>query len=392
MTRSAQGFSAIAAMLVLLWACAPPAGLCAEPPTTETAPETDPGITPESEPGSAPDSDPGITPDSEPGMDTGLEPVPMTAEKRETAPGMDACDRLQGIDDVARTTQEVLRSWSCHSFRWFDGLFGDTHDFDESQVSGLMTFGAEYTEYRDFDPRLRLRVRAPLPNLSSRWDLLLGRVDEEAFIRDTQPEDTAVYNPGLVPRDEDDTEWLLGLGHRRKDSRKGWDYSAGIRLRTPPRPYVKAQYYYNEPFTERTDLRFRQTFFWRLDEGFGTTSRGDLSHVLTLRDVLRWEGVATVSEERDGLFWYAGQTWYHLFEEGSDAISLLAFIRGETRDEVPLQEYGFNLLWRRPLDGEWLYLSAGPSVTWPRYREEESRELSLGFGVWVELQFGDYRY
>lgn len=384
MTRSAQGFTAIAAMLVLLWAWAPPAGLCAESPVAETPSETGSGATQ--------DREPAIMPDGEPGTETGLEAVPMTAEKREITAEMDACDRLQGIQDVARTTQEMLRSWSCHSFRWFDGLFGDEHEFDESKVSGRMTLGAEYTEYREFDPRLRLRVRAPLPNLSSRWDLLLGRVDEDAFIRDTQPEDTAVYNPGLVPRDEDDTEWLLGLGHRREDWRKGWDYSAGIRLRASPRPYVKAQYHYNQPFNERTDLRFRQTFFWRSNEGFGTTSRGDLSHELGLRDVLRWEAVATVSEEREGLFWYAGQTWYHLFEEGTNAISLLAFIRGETRDEVPLEEFGFNLLWRRPLDGEWLYLSAGPSLTWPRYREEESRDMSLGFGVWIELQYGDYSY
>ena len=59
---------------------------------------------------------------------------------------------------------------------------------------------------------------------------------------------------------------------------------------------------------------------------------------------------------------------------------------------MPLQEYGFNLLWRQPLDGQWLWLSMGPSITWPRYREEETRELSLGFGAWVEVEFGDYRH
>ena len=157
------------------------------------------------------------------------------------------------------------------------------------------------------------------------------------------------------------------------------------------RNWPLAQYYFNEPFTARTDLRFRQTFFWDTDESFGTTSRGDLSHALSERNVLRWEGVATVSVERDGLFWYAGQTWYHLFE-GMSAISLLAFVRGETDEPEPLQEYGFNLIWRRPLDGEWLYLSMGPSLTWPRYDASETRTASWGFGAWIEMEFGDYRY
>lgn len=331
------------------------------------------------------------TDDPPPGSGTDpLAPVDVAAEKRPDVPAADACDRVQGITALPRATQELLRSWSCQSFRWFDSLFGNSREFDESKVSGRMILGAEYTEYREFDPRLRMRVRAPLPNLSSRLDLLLGRVDEEAYIGDTQPRDESVYNSRLLPRD-DDTEWLLGLGYRRRHPQRGWDFSAGVRLRAPPRPYAKAQYFASRRFDESTNLRVRQTFFWRRDEGFGTTSRGDLSRALGLRDVLRWEGVATVSEERDGVFWYLGQTWYHLFEN-VDAISLLAFVRGETRDEVPLQEYGFNLVWRHPLDGQWLFLSMGPSVTWPRYHDHESRDTSWGFGAWVEIEFGNYRY
>ncbi|MNC98511.1 hypothetical protein D3C83_164950 [compost metagenome] len=59
---------------------------------------------------------------------------------------------------------------------------------------------------------------------------------------------------------------------------------------------------------------------------------------------------------------------------------------------MPLQEYGFNFIWRRPFTRDWLYLSVGPSITWPRYLLEEERELSLGFGVWLEMEFGDWVY
>lgn len=308
------------------------------------------------------------------------------------APGetVDACDWRLKNQPLQERSQEVLRSWCCHTFRWFDGLWGDSQDFDEKGVNGLLIFGAEQTQYDGFDPRLRLRVRANLPNLSRRWDVILGRVDEESFIADTEGQDETFYNPGVVDRGED-PNWLLGLGHRGKERRSGWDYDIGVRLRLPPRPYVKAQWYFNQDFGEGSDFRFRQTFFWRQDQGFGTTSRGDMAVKLDTSDVLRWEGIATVHDETEGVQWFAGQTWYHLFSNRS-AISLLAFAEGSTDAEVPLREYGLKLVWRRPFTRDWIYLSVGPSVTWPRERLSEERDMSLGFGAWIEMEFGDWRW
>lgn len=302
----------------------------------------------------------------------------------------DACDwDLEGRP-IQEQSQDVVRSWSCHTFRWFDGLFGHSKDFDESAVNGMLIAGAEFSEYEGFDPKLRIRVRAPLPNMSTRWDLILGRVDEESEVSDTTGQDKTFYNPGVVDRGED-AEWLLGLGHRGKERKSGLDYSLGVRLRVPPNPYGKVQYYFNHDFSERTDFRFRQTFFWRLDQGFGTTSRGDLAFNIDLQNVLRWEGIATAHDETQGTGWYFGQTWYHLFASSS-AISLRAFARGETNAPVELQEYGFDLNWRRPFTRDWLFLSIGPSVTWPRELEEEERDVSLGFHVWLEMEFGDWRW
>jgi hypothetical protein len=302
----------------------------------------------------------------------------------------DECDEELEVDALQEQSRELVRSWSCHSFRWFDSWWGDKYDFDEKAVNGLITAGARYTEYYGLDTKFRLRVRSPLPNLTRRWDLIFGRVDEEAFVTDTQGQDRTFYNPAAVDRGEDDS-WLLGLGHRGSKRKSGWDYSAGVRLRLPPEPYLKAQWYYNKDLSERSDFRFRQTFFWRSDRGFGTTSRGDLAYGIDDKNVLRWEAFGTAHDKTEGVQWYAGQTWYHLLT-GRNAFSLRAFVRGETDAEVPLKEYGLDMIWRRPFTREWLYLSVGPTVTWPREFLEDRREMSLGFNLWLEMEFGNWRY
>jgi hypothetical protein len=317
--------------------------------------------------------------DSEPaGEEPGVEPV-------------DLCDWDLSSPHWQEDSQELLRGATCYSYRWFDGLFGSDVDFPEESVNGLLNVGAEWTQYDAFDGRFRLRVRAPLPNVDRRWDLIIGRADNDAFISDTDTQDTKFYNPGLINRGDDDS-WLIGLrGRSRGQFRRGWDWSAGVRLRAPPVPYLKAQWYNYVTFSSQSDLRFRQTFFWRSDDGFGSTSRADLIWGLDNSDVLRWEGFVTVSESTEGGEWYLGQTWYHLLRK-QGAFSVLAFATGETDYEVELKEYGLNFIWRRPFTRDWMYLSFGPSITWPRYFVEEERELSLGFGAWIEMEFGGWVY
>lgn len=325
------------------------------------------------------DSGDGTTSASEDDATAPIEPV---AEQ-------DLCDwHLEG-QELQEQTQELVYGVSCHSFRWLDQLFGGEKDFPEEQVNGIWLLGFEYRQYDQFDFRGRFRVRATLPNLSDRWNVVVGRENEDEFVSDTAPGEQTLFNPGLS-RDADN-EWLLGLGHRKKNRRKGLDYSVGVSGGFPISLYGKVQYYFNHEFTPQTDLRFRQTLFWRTDEGLGTTSRANLVHQFGVSDVIRWEGVATVSEDTEGMEWYAAQTWYHQLH-GKNAISLQAFVRGETDEQVPLRDFGLNLIWRQPFTRDWMFLSMGPNITWPRTFLYEERELSLGFSMWIEMEFGDYQY
>ena len=303
---------------------------------------------------------------------------------------IDFCDWYLENQPVQEQSQEVLRSWSCHTFRWFDSWWGDEHQFKADEVNGWAMAGFDYRKYDDFSARLRLRVRAPLPNMDDRFDVMLGRVDEENFVSDTTAHDRSFYNPGLIDRG-DDPSWMLGLGKKRRKARRGWDWSVGARLRWPPEPYAKVSWFTHKQYNEDTDVRFRQTFFWRSEEGFGTTSRADLLWAVDADDISRWEGIVRFSEDTEGARFYYGHSWYHLLGNGS-TWTLLSFVSGETGEDVEVQDGGFNLSWRFPFTRDYLYLSMGPSITWPREELDEKRELNLGFGIWLEMEFGNYRY
>ncbi len=301
---------------------------------------------------------------------------------------VDECAQKPDPAEMPERIRARVHTTSCRTVRWVDHLFGDEHEFQEEEIGGIISTALSWSEFDGFEPKLRFKLDAKLPNLNRRVNAFLGRVEEDAYIRDTQPDDQTAFRDGI---EDEDRSWLLGFGYNKNPHRKqGFDYSAGIRLRAPPDPYVKVRYRYNSDWNDGRDLRFNQTIFWRRNEGFGTTSSLDMAWDLHETSLLRWESIGTVSEDTEGLNWWTGVTWYQNMGN-IGAAALLGFVRGETDEPVALQEYGLRLTLRRPWLREWMYLEAGPSLTWPRERRNQQREASLGFAIRVEMEFGAYR-
>lgn len=305
----------------------------------------------------------------------------------ETEP--DLCNIEPSRDLLPEKMQAGVHEFSCRAIRWFDSQFGDSENFREEDVGGKLSMSAAWNEFDKVEGRIRYRIKSDLPNLSTRWNAFFGKVEEDAFISNTETREESAFREGIRQQGQD--EWLLGLGYSdRSGKNHGWDYSVGVRLRTPIRSYVKARYRKAWRLNEKVDLRFQQTVFWRDGTGFGTTTHIDTARALSERNVLRWELLGSVSESSIGTGWWAGSTWYH--NRGDKrGISLLTFVRGETGTEVPLHEYGFELTWRRRIAREWLWINVGPTLTWPRLKLEEKREASVGFAVMMEFEFGKYR-
>lgn len=283
--------------------------------------------------------------------------------------------------------QRGVYSGVCGSAAWFDGLFGNPrYEQDSEETFGRLGLFEIYDRRDKLDTRLRLRARFALPNLENRLKLTFGRGDEQTLVEE-RPADTENPQPPNLQSENDDA-WLLGLGYSRQGGlENGFDFGVGVRLRSSLDPYAKATYRHNFIFSNNTMLRFRETPFWRDSRGFGATTQLSLDRLATDTVLLRWNNVATVAEDTDGMEWGTSTTAFHSLGQRR-GISYTALLRGETQADVRIQNYGFDTRYRQSVFREWLFMELSASLTWPRETLEEERKINPGVGIGFEMYFG----
>jgi hypothetical protein len=214
--------------------------------------------------------------------------------------------------------------------------------------------------------------------------LIFGRDTDEAFIEGGSRE----FDGVTFAEEDDDRNWLLGLGFEPiRGTRSRLSLGAGVRLRTPPDPYVQASYWYQTRVHENLLLRARQSVFWENEDGFGTATRVSLEQALGERRMLRWSNHLRISEATDGMRWNTNLTLYQALAEDR-AIALRGAVRGETGRDVNPIEYNLRLIHRRSFLKEWLFLELQGGGGWLRQEKDEPREFVPEAAVIFEMAFG----
>ena len=95
----------------------------------------------------------------------------------------------------------------CNTAWWLDGLFGDEERFRGEEFRGKVSIGFKHDEIEGIDPRLRVRVRTKLPNVSRRLNAFVGRVEEDSYVSNTEINQDRLNNVGLRSTNDDDSEW-----------------------------------------------------------------------------------------------------------------------------------------------------------------------------------------
>ncbi|HYN20219.1 MAG TPA: hypothetical protein VE078_04605 [Thermoanaerobaculia bacterium] len=315
---------------------------------------------------------------------------PEVAAEPEPAKLRDLCRQQPAEGELLDETRRMLEETFCGATLWFDGLFGGEPNLENARaVSGRVELSTIHTEFEGTDFKARLRLRYELPTLERRINLFLGRDDRDELIEDRQ-EGFAIRSSvfGL----ETQEKWLAGLGYSPPGRwAKKIDVRVGARLKSAPEVFAQTRYRRNVFLGERDVWRFRETVFWENREGFGSTTSADFDHVLRRDLLLRWGSVGTFSESTEGLAWRTAFLAYHNLRR-SRAVAGEIFVRGSTRSEVKLNEYGTRAVYRQPVGKPFFFGELIAGYTWPRFERDEPREGSLMLGFGVELLFGRQPY
>ncbi len=306
-----------------------------------------------------------------------------------TADDPDDCVQESASEHWLDKTRANTFTGMCKTVRWFDHLFGDEHEFNDEGFGGKVRIGFKHSERDGFNERLRLRIKSKLPNVSSRLNAFIGRVDEDAYISNSKRGHSDDIVVSELKKQNQDDEWLIGLGYSNpKSLKKGFDYSLGMKISSGLNPYTKIRYHYNFTMPQGHYSQASQTLFWRRDDGYGTTTNLDYFYELAENDLLKLAGSLTHTQHDEQWEGYVSATWFHRLAR-ERGISAKAYIHTEEKNKASkVPDYGVSLSYRRPIFREWLYLETGINYQWYIDDIGMPREGSFGVGLQFEMVLG----
>jgi hypothetical protein len=296
------------------------------------------------------------------------------------------CKLLQMSDDTMIDRSRLrLAQTVCSATAWFDGLFGERHDTSKARAGfGRLELSVTDSQFDGTHLGARFSARYPLPKLEKRLHIFVARENRDDFIADRM-EGLALRSQFL--RVETQERWVAGVGYAlSEDEQHSTSFRVGARINSAPEVFAQGSHRREIALSDRSRLFLRETVFWTNRDGFGSTTAVAADRVLTQKLVGRIDTAGTISEGSDGVDWRTSFTFYRSLEN-LQAVAGQAFARGETRAEVPLKEYGMNLIYRRPLGHEWLFGEGVVGYSWPREKLDQRRDGSLLVGLGIEVAF-----
>lgn len=289
--------------------------------------------------------------------------------------------------DRLSTFRDGTHKMFCRTVRSIDSWFGNEQEFDDSNFGGKLIVGFRQDEDEGFDPRVRLRLNAKLPNVSRRFDTFIGRTDNDAFIQDRKVTGIDEINNDLA---NENVRWLIGLGYRNP-KKTGFDTSLGASFSSGLQPFVKLRYRYFKQFNGFSG-RFKQTLFWENDEGFGTTSNLSFNKPINDNYLATLDIESTILRDTEIFENAAGLNLFKKLSSRS-GIALRAFIQHESGNNsvVTIPEYGVSINYRRPIFKPWLILRTSLENRWERDNDNEPIESFVKVGIQLEMTFGNFK-
>ncbi|AOS43628.1 hypothetical protein Verru16b_00680 [Lacunisphaera limnophila] len=300
-------------------------------------------------------------------------------------PLLAAAEKPPGAAPVAPGFLDRFQQGFAHtldqSSRWVDGLFGEERYTNAGKgANGQLQVRTLWQEYQGIRVRTQLRANLPLAQLSHRLNAFIGKGGTDDIVQDKNQSPTGSSDPK-------DNSWLVGLGYTPP-----WSHAqrvtlqAGAILRWPPDAYVRANYHYQHAFAPGQTVTFSESVFWKESEQFGCSSSLDFAWQLRDDLVLRFPNWAKISDATSGVQY---DSRAHLYQKLGNHRALLygVGLQGDTRDAVPVRQYGAYVVYRQRMFRDWLTGELIAGATMLRENGWSRRKLSTIVGVGFEMAF-----
>lgn len=320
-----------------------------------------------------------------------LESLPTSLSNIEEDGNEVKCFFEAASDEWIDRMRSDTHSRVCRAVFWVDRKFGEEYEFDDENLTGKLSLGFREDEIDGFDPKLRIRIRTKLPNVSDRLNAFVGRVEEDSYISNTEVDDGSVSNVGLRSTNDEEDDWLIGLGYRdpnRLDN--GFDFSVGAKLSSGLAPYAKVAHRYLFKASEQHLWRATQTVFWRREDKFGFSSNLDYTYLLNETNILEWDTSFKHTEVNRFTEWVTSGIWHHSFDDKT-GLSSRVYVRGETEQEVGIPEFGTAFTYITPFLRPWFFVEAGIDFRWEKeFRRQREYTSAIRFSLQFQMLLGDY--
>ena len=312
------------------------------------------------------------------------EPAPQATEAQQPASesppeGEPAAASSAEDDNLLDKTRREVRYGTEWVVRYIDGWFGDKPFEEGGKLAGRIGLRTTWRQDQGIDWLTRFAIRVDPPNLREKAYLFIGRDNEKEVVSD-RPE-PFTRRQQLLPETRDEQSFFAGLGAQLADA-----VSLRAGFRGGPKPYAQARYLKFWEFSDRSQLEFRQTLFWTLDDGLGSTASFVYDRLVGPSLTLRWQSAATWTQDNVGVQWGSTAGAYRSFGFQRQ-LSVEGLVNGQSGIDIGVTEYGIRTRWEQPLYRDWLLIEVIVGYFWPQTSEFTSRTTAWAFGAGVQMRF-----
>ena len=282
-----------------------------------------------------------------------------------------------GVDKVNKTHSYLSSTVEKLSQR-IDTFFGEDRVYEESTGTYIQArSNVIIDENAELDYDLKFRAKLRLPQLKSRYRLLIENVDERGTLNDFNRDSKG----SSLVNEFENADFSASLQYFVAESKR-WNVSLrpGVRLSNPVEVFMRLRLSRSKQLTERWLTRATAQGGYFTDDGWESDLRLDFERRTGDRDLFRSSSTAIWRERFPGNQLLV-QTFLmtHILNPRS-SVALELGITGETRPTLHNTSYFSNVRYRRDIHRGWLFMELRPRVVFAKendYDEELSLVLTL---------------